>query len=63
MDDLFGLMVAYEVYALASGRLPPITRICRRHRSVCLPVLGVLLAHLIAKEKLCPPSTTCLRPC
>ena len=54
MDDLFGLMVAYEVYALASGRLPPITRICRRYHAVCVPVVAVLLAHLAAKEKPCP---------
>lgn len=56
VDDLFGVLVAYEVFALASGRVPPITRVCRRHRALCFPVLGVLLAHLIAKEKLCPTS-------
>ena len=51
VDDLFGALVAYEVFALASGRLPPITRICRRHRLACLPVVGIVIAHL-ARE--CP---------
>lgn len=51
VDDLFGLMVAYEVYALATGRLPPITRLCRQRRVLCLPVVAVILAHL---SKECP---------
>lgn len=51
VDDLFGAMVAYEMFALASGRVPPITRLCRKQRLLCLPVVAVILAHL-AKE--CP---------
>ena len=51
VDDLFGAMVAYEMFALASNRVPPITRLCRKRRLLCVPVVAVILAHL-AKE--CP---------
>jgi hypothetical protein len=45
---------AYEVFALASGRVPTISRLCRRHRSVEVLVLGVLIIHLHYREKAVP---------
>lgn len=47
VDDLFGLLVAYEVFALASGRFPPITVLCRHNRWLCVPVCTVIAAHLL----------------
>lgn len=51
IDDVFGVLVAYEVYALATGRFPPVTRMCRQHRALCLPVLAIILGHLAANER------------
>ena len=45
------LACAYEVFALTSGRAPTISRLCRRHRSVEVVVLGVLIIHLHYREK------------
>lgn len=50
VDDLFGALVAYEMYALASKRLPSITRLCKRRRLLCFPVATIVVAHLAAKE-------------
>lgn len=47
VDDCFGLLVAYEVFALASGRCPPVTVLCRRRRWLSLPVCAVIAAHLL----------------
>lgn len=55
VDDWFGLLLAAEVYALASKRFPPITRLCRRHRLLVVPVVTVIAAHLLQskEEDLC----------
>ena len=52
VDDLFGLGCAYEMYALATGRVPPITRLCRGHRGLVLPVAAVFIAHLLTRKEI-----------
>lgn len=37
-------LCAYEVFALASGRVPTISRLCRRHRMLEAVLLGALIA-------------------
>ena len=40
------VLCLYEAAAIASGRLPMVSAVCRRHRWVEAALLGVLLAHL-----------------
>jgi hypothetical protein len=46
-NDVLGLMMAFEVYAAFSKRVPLITELCRNHRLRALAVTGIVLAHLI----------------
>jgi hypothetical protein len=39
-------LCAYEVTAVATGRLPTVSSACRRHRGLEAALLAVLLAHL-----------------
>lgn len=43
-----GLCV-YETASLTTGRFPPVSALCRRHRWVEALLLAVLLAHLHAR--------------
>lgn len=49
IDDLFGAVVAYEVFSLASRRVPPITTVARSNRWTTLPVLAVIGLHLLRR--------------
>jgi len=42
-------LCGYEVIAVVSGKLPPITSICRQHRSVEAVLLLWLAVHLHRK--------------
>jgi hypothetical protein len=42
---------AYEVYALASRRVPTISRLCRRHRALEVLLLAALIIHFHYREK------------
>jgi hypothetical protein len=40
-------LCAWEAAALATGRIPPLTRVCRRHRRWLAPAAaGLLAVHL-----------------
>lgn len=52
VDDVFGMGAAYEMYALANPeKAPPITRLCRQHPWLVVPVAAVFLAHLLYHPK------------
>jgi hypothetical protein len=45
LRTVVGTACAYEVFALATGKVPTISAFCRRHRSVEAVILLGLLAH------------------
>lgn len=45
-DDGFALLIAYEMVALASRRVPTVTYLCQRHRWLIPAVLAVAGLHL-----------------
>jgi hypothetical protein len=42
---------AYEVYALASRRVPTLSRLCRRHRAFEALLFLVLVVHFHLRER------------
>jgi hypothetical protein len=42
---LMGVM-AYEAVAITTGRVPTISSLCRKHRSVEIALAAILLGHL-----------------
>lgn len=48
IDDLFGLGIGYELFSLASHRVPPITVLCDEYPWLMPVVLLVVGAHLVS---------------
>lgn len=46
VDDLLGALMAYEVYAAISRRLPLVTTLCRQYPALTAAVLLIAFGHL-----------------
>lgn len=51
LKTVVGGACAYEVYALVSGRVPTLSKLCRRHRAFEAFLLGTLVIHFHRQEK------------
>lgn len=49
-DDGFAFLLAWEMVALASHRVPAITDLCARHHWLIPGVLGVIGLHLARRR-------------